>query len=229
MRSAIAARMTESKRTVPHFYVEAEIEMSPALDLVEDLNDAQEDDGVRVTVTALLVHACARALGENPRLNAVWTSDGLLEAEDVNVGVAIALDDGLLAPAVLGADRLDVRATAAAVADLVERARTGHLRPAEVGEATFTLSNLGMFDVSSFAAIVTPPQVAILAAARPIERLTLLEGELRVTNVLRATLSADHRAVDGIDAARFLESVKASLEGEGESNGKERPRDSART
>jgi pyruvate dehydrogenase E2 component (dihydrolipoamide acetyltransferase) len=221
--------MTESKQTIPHFYVEAEIEMSPALELMQRLNGDRAEGEARITVTALLIQACARALRRHPRLNAVWTSDGLLEAEDVNVGVAIALDDGLLAPALLGADRLELRETAAAVADLAERARSGKLRPAEVGEATFTLSNLGMFDVTSFAAIVTPPQVAILAAARPLERLVLTGGEHAVEHVLRATVSADHRAVDGVDVARFLESIKACLKGDGEATRKERPRDDART
>jgi pyruvate dehydrogenase E2 component (dihydrolipoamide acetyltransferase) len=228
MRSTIAARMAESKQTIPHFYIEAEIEMSSALKLVDELNSAREDGDARVTVTALLVRSCAQALREHPRLNAVWTSEGLLEAEDVNVAVAVALEDGLLAPAVLRADRLDVRGTATAVADLVDRARSERLRPAELTEATFTLSNLGMFDVTSFVAIVTPPQVAILAVARPFERLALVDEELSTRHVLRATLSADHRAVDGVDAARFLETLKACLEGKDEPTRKEGPRDSTR-
>jgi pyruvate dehydrogenase E2 component (dihydrolipoamide acetyltransferase) len=204
MRAGIAARMTESKLTVPHFYVETEIEIAPALELIEYLNETAEDGDARVTVTALLVRGCAVALREQPRLNAVWTPDGLLEAEDVNVGVAVALDEGLLAPAVLAADGLDLRETAAAVADVAERARAGKLRPAELGEATFTISNLGMFEITSFAAIVPPPQVAILATGRPQERLGLQDGEVVGRRVMHATLSADHRAVDGVDAARFL-------------------------
>src|SRR5205807_1802449 len=122
-------------------------------------------------------------------------------------GVAIGLDDGLVAPALLRADQLDLAKTAAALADLVERARSTKLRPAEMSEATFTLSNLGMFDVSAFTAIVTPPQVAILATARPVERWT---GD-GTTSLMTATLSSDHRAVDGIDAARFLETFKEAM------------------
>jgi pyruvate dehydrogenase E2 component (dihydrolipoyllysine-residue acetyltransferase) len=130
----------------------------------------------------------------------------------VNLAVAIALDHGLVAPALLGAERLDVDETATALGDLVERARGTRLRPAEMTDATFTLSNLGMFDVSAFTAIVTPPQVAILAIARPVERCLLEQGEPVRKSMLTATLSADHRALDGADAARFLETFKQAIE-----------------
>jgi pyruvate dehydrogenase E2 component (dihydrolipoamide acetyltransferase) len=163
-------------------------------------------------MTVALVRACVAALAGHRKFNAVWTPEGLLEADEINVGVAIGLDDGLVAPALLGADRLDVAETAAGLADLVERARSGRLRPAEISGATFTLSNLGMFDVSAFTAIVTPPQVAILATARPVTRW-VGDGDRPVrASIMTATLSADHRAVDGVDAARFLETFKQAME-----------------
>jgi pyruvate dehydrogenase E2 component (dihydrolipoamide acetyltransferase) len=211
MRKAIARRMTESKQQAPHFYVATEIEMDAVSELVADAN-AREPE-VRVTATAALVQACAAALRAHPQVNRVWTEDGLLETDDVNVGVAIALDEGLIAPALLGAGDFDLRETAIALRDLVERARTKKLKPAELSDATFTLSNLGMFDVSAFTAIVTPPQVAILATGRSIPRL-LPDGDggARTASVLTATLSADHRALDGAEAATFLGTLKSSLE-----------------
>jgi pyruvate dehydrogenase E2 component (dihydrolipoamide acetyltransferase) len=210
MRAAIARRMSESKREAPHFYVSTEIWMDEILSLVEE--ESETNGGVRITETAALVRACVEGLREHPRLNAVWTPGGLFQADEVNIGVAVALDGGLIAPALLGADRLGLRETAQALADLVERARSSRLRPAEVGEATFTLSNLGMFQVTSFTAIVTPPQVAILAAGRSVERVRVVDGEIAQRSVMTATLSADHRAVDGVDAARFLQTLKKTLE-----------------
>jgi pyruvate dehydrogenase E2 component (dihydrolipoamide acetyltransferase) len=210
MRAAIARRMAESKQQVPHFYVQTEVAVDGVRERLAALNE--DADASRATMTVALVRACVAALSAQPRFNSVWTEDGLFQADEVNVGIAIALDDGLVAPALLGADALDVAATAAALRDLVERARSQRLRPAELSGATFTLSNLGMFNVSAFTAIVTPPQVGILATARPIERwLFGDDGPVRA-DVMTATLSADHRAVDGVDAARFLETFKQAME-----------------
>jgi pyruvate dehydrogenase E2 component (dihydrolipoamide acetyltransferase) len=202
--------MVESKQQAPHFYVQTEVAVDGVQSRLAELN--ANGESTRITMTAALVRACAAALRAHPRLNAVWTPDGLLEASEINVGIAIALDDGLVAPALLGADHLDPPRTAAALRELAERARAGRLRPAELGGATFTLSNLGMFDVTAFTAIITPPQVAILATARPVERWTLVNGEPAPISMLTATLSADHRALDGADAARFLETFKQALE-----------------
>ena len=203
MRAGVGRRMVESKQQIPHFYVQTEVQVDALQARLAGLKER-----VRVTMTAALVRGCVAALREHRRFNAVWTPDGLLEADEINVGIAIALDDGLLAPALLGADALDVAGTASALTDLAERARSARLRPRELSDATFTLSNLGMFQVSAFTAIVTPPQVAILATARPVERLT----PARPASLLTATLSADHRAVDGADAARFLETFKQAIE-----------------
>ena len=208
MRAAIARRMQASKQEVPHFYLSTEIRMDAALAAVESLNGR---DVPRVTLSAVLVRACALSLREHPSFNAVWTSDGLALAEQVNVSVAVAVEGGLIAPAVLHADRLDVPGTAEALSDLVSRARHGKLRGAEITEGTFTVSNLGMFDVSSFAAIVTPPQVAVLATGK-IEKQPFWDGEAFVpASIMNATLSSDHRAVDGADAARFLATLHELL------------------
>jgi pyruvate dehydrogenase E2 component (dihydrolipoamide acetyltransferase) len=210
MRAAIARRMVDSKREAPHFYVETEVSMSAALEFVT--RSRGDESAPRVTVTALLARACAVALGSNPRLNAVWSERGLEQVEAVNLGVAVALDDGLIAPALLGADALTLAETAEALSDLVARARAKRLRAPELSEGTFTLSNLGMFDVSQFTAIVVPPQVAILATGRTIERPVVLDGQIVARPVMAATVSADHRALDGADVAVFLESFKSLLE-----------------
>jgi pyruvate dehydrogenase E2 component (dihydrolipoamide acetyltransferase) len=213
MRTAIARRMTKSKREAPHFYVSTEVR----LDAVEALiaAEAARQPAQRFTTTVALVRAVAVALREQPRLNSVWTDAGLLEAEEINVGVAIALEDGLIAPALLGVDRMDFRETAHALSELISRARAQKLRPAELTDATFTLSNLGMFDVSAFTAIVTPPQVAILATGRAVSRLVPANGGAETALIMSATVSADHRAVDGADAARFLQAFKLALEAPG--------------
>jgi pyruvate dehydrogenase E2 component (dihydrolipoyllysine-residue acetyltransferase) len=208
MRAGIARRMSASKREVPHFYVSTEIRLDEALIRLA----ARPAAAPKLTLTALLVRASVLALQEHPRLNAHWTDDGLVVHDEVNLAVAVALDDGLIAPALLGAELLDLEATSAALADLVERARAERLRPPELSSGTFTLSNLGMFEVTSFTAIVNPPQVAILALGRSQSLPRFVGEELRRSSVLSASLSADHRALDGADGARFLETLKRLLE-----------------
>jgi pyruvate dehydrogenase E2 component (dihydrolipoamide acetyltransferase) len=210
MRAAIARRMTDSKREAPHFYVQTEVAVDALLAELALINESGPP--ARVTVTVALALACAQTLVAHPRFNSVWTADGLIEVDEVNLGVAIALDEGLLAPAVLDARVLDVIDLAVAVRGLVERARTGKLRSRELTDATFTLTNLGGFDVSAFAAIITPPQVATLATARPVQRCLLEDGVATAVSLMTVTLSADHRVIDGVDAARWLGTFKALLE-----------------
>jgi len=201
--------MVESKSRAPHFYVETEVRMAAALERIAAL---AADDPKPPTVTALLARACAKALLEHPRLNARWIDDEPVPADEVNLGIAVALEDGLIAPALRGAEALDVRETAVRLRDLAERARTGKLKPAELSDSTFTLSNLGMFDVTRFTAIIVPPQVAIMATGKIVERLVLVDGGVESVPFLSATVSADHRAVDGADVAAFLGSFAASLQ-----------------
>jgi pyruvate dehydrogenase E2 component (dihydrolipoyllysine-residue acetyltransferase) len=215
MRRAIARRMVESKAAAPHFYLSTEIDMGAVLSLVDATNEgrARED---RITVTAFLLRAVALTLREHPAFNAAWNGDTVERWDSINIGVAIALDDGLIAPALLDCGDRDVASLAAGLADLVARTRAGKLRAPEIGEGTFTLSNLGMFDVTSFTAIITPPQVAILATARTVERPVVRDGEVVVRPIMSATLSSDHRVVDGVGAARFLGTLKGLLEAPGE-------------
>jgi pyruvate dehydrogenase E2 component (dihydrolipoamide acetyltransferase) len=211
MRAAIARRMVQSKQQAPHFYVSAELEID-ALAAAADRFNARRDPGTRTSLTAFLLKAIALTLAEHRSFNAVWEGDSLQLVDAINIGVAIALDDGLIAPAILGCEALGVEESATALADLIARTRAGRLRAPELTEGTFTLSNLGMFDVSQFTAIVVPPQVAILATAKAETRPVVRDGAVVVRRILTATLSSDHRAVDGAGAARFLGTLKGLVE-----------------
>jgi pyruvate dehydrogenase E2 component (dihydrolipoamide acetyltransferase) len=211
MRRAIARRMAESKATAPHFYLTTEVEMDALLAAVEARN-AGRDRERRVTVTAYLLRAVALTLVEHPTFNAAWNGDVVEVVDAINIGVAIALDDGLIAPALLDCRDRDVDDLAAGLADLATRTRAGKLRAPEIAEGTFTLSNLGMFEVSQFTAIITPPQVAILATARTEPRAVVRDGQVVARRMMNATLSSDHRVVDGVGAARFLGTFKGLVE-----------------
>lgn len=207
IRQAIARRMSASWTTVPHFFVSTDIDMGALTAALRD-----RDGGRPVGVSAAVIRATVLTLAEEPAFNAHWTDDGPAPRPDINVGVAIAVPGGLIAPAILHAEALDAVGVAAALADLAERARQGRARSRELTDGTFTVSNLGGFDVSSFAAIVTAPQVAILATGRAQPRPVAVGDQVVVRPVMTATLSADHRALDGADSARFLQRLKALLE-----------------
>jgi pyruvate dehydrogenase E2 component (dihydrolipoamide acetyltransferase) len=209
MRDAIARRMIESNREIPQFAVSTDVEMESALTAVEELN---RGEGEKVTLTASLIAAAVEALKEHPTFNACWEGDDLYLYDEINISVAIAVEGGLLAPALLDAGRLSIREVSRSLRDLVARAQSSKLRPAELASGTFTLSNLGMFEVSSFLALVTPPQVAVLATSAMSSVAKVSVDRVRSVPVLTATLSCDHRALDGVDAARFLKTFKDVLE-----------------
>jgi pyruvate dehydrogenase E2 component (dihydrolipoamide acetyltransferase) len=211
MRAAIARRMTQSKQQAPHVYLAAEMEMDAVLEAADRINEGRPRDR-RVSVTAFLVRALAEALPRHPLFNAVWREEGILErVETVNIGLAVAVEDGLIAPALLDCAGRSLEEVSAALRDLVERTRAGRLRAPEISDATFTLSNLGMYDISAFTAIINPPQVAILATAKIESRAVVREGEIVARRMMTATLSADHRAVDGAAAAELLVDLKSVL------------------
>jgi pyruvate dehydrogenase E2 component (dihydrolipoamide acetyltransferase) len=209
MRKAIARRMSQSKQQAPHFYVTCEIAMDAAIEATSNLNAAPDE---RITQTAVMLKTVALALADEPAFNAHWTEAGHELIDDINIGVAIDIPAGLIAPAILDCRDLDIREISVRLKDLAERAKKGKLRTTEMSDATFTLSNLGMFDVSSFTAIVTPPQVAILATGRSRPLPRVVDDEIVVRTIMTATLSSDHRAVDGVGAARFLAKLKERLE-----------------
>lgn len=211
MRRAIARRMVESKGRAPHFYLSTDVEMDALMATAERFNIGRAKEA-RLSVTAFLIRAVALTLAEHPMFNAVWNEDVVEQADSINVGVAIALDDGLIAPALIDCRDRSVEDLATALGDLVARTRIGKLRAPEINDGTFTLSNLGMFEVSAFTAIITPPQVAILATARTEARAVVRDDGVVIRRMMTATLSSDHRVVDGVGAARFLETLKGLVE-----------------
>ena len=211
MRAAIARRMVQSKTQAPHFYVSRDLEMDAALDALADLNDGRPREE-RASVSALLLKAVASTLQAFPSFNAVWSGDTLERVDAVNLGIAIDLGDGgLIAPALLRCESKSVDRLAADLRDLASRARAGKLRAPEISEGTFTLTNLGMFGVTSFTAIITPPQVATLATGATEARPVVRDGQIVIRRMMSATLSSDHRAVDGAGAARLLADIQERL------------------
>jgi pyruvate dehydrogenase E2 component (dihydrolipoyllysine-residue acetyltransferase) len=211
MRQAIARRMTESKTTAPHFYVTVEINMTEAMKMREQLN-AVAADAEKVSVNDLIVAATARTLTKFPNFNASFR-DGALEMHaQVNLGMAVALDDGLITPVLRDANKKTLKAIAAESKALGERARTNKLRADDLSGGTFTVSNLGMFGVDEFVAIINPPEAAILAAGAVMPRAIVVDGNVRAAPMMKATLSTDHRVADGAQAARFLQEFKKLLE-----------------
>jgi len=211
MRRTIARRMSESKQRVPHFYETAVVEMDGVLAGLTEANAARAP-GEHVTLTAVLVHALAATLVEHPSFNALWEGENLILHSAVNIGVAIDVPDGLIAPALIGCEGRSLESIGAGLRDLVARTKAGKIKATEWADATFTLSNLGMFEIAQFTAIVVPPQVAILAVGKVTPAAVVRDGAVVIRQVMQATLSADHRAVDGAGGARFLGTFKGHLE-----------------
>lgn len=212
MRQTIARRMAESFQQAPHFFVTTVVELDAALALRQQIN-AQVDDEEKVSVTDLLVKACALALREHPRLNASYAGTQLRVYRRIDIGIAVALEDGLLTPIIIDADHKPLGEIARVSKDLINRARTGELRPEEYQGGTFTISNLGMFGlVEHFTAVINPPQAAILAVGSIVREPVYHGDELVPVQRVRLTLSIDHRVADGAEAARFLSTVKHLLE-----------------
>jgi pyruvate dehydrogenase E2 component (dihydrolipoamide acetyltransferase) len=201
----MAERTTQSWTTVPHFFVTRDIDAT-ALNQYRDLmlDEIEFTKKIRVTHTDLLVALVSRVLLQHPRLNASWHADGIHLHDYVNMGVAIAVNDGVVAVVVPNAHTASLPEIAVRRRDLAERARAAKLRPADIADATFTLSNLGMYQVDQFSAIVTPPQAAILAVGSIVERVVAREGKPAIRPMLSITLSSDHRVADGARAAKFL-------------------------
>jgi pyruvate dehydrogenase E2 component (dihydrolipoamide acetyltransferase) len=212
MLKAVAARMSQSKQTVPHFYVESEIDMTRAMELRAELNAGLAGRGEKISVNDLIVRACAIALIEHPQAHRSYVDGRHAYHPHANVGIAVALDDGLIVPVVVAADTLSVREISAATRDLAGRAREGKLRQREIEGGTFSVSNLGMFDVANFEAIINPPESAILAVGATVARPAVVDGAIVVRQIMRVTLSCDHRACSGADGAKLLKTVKSYLQ-----------------
>jgi pyruvate dehydrogenase E2 component (dihydrolipoamide acetyltransferase) len=211
MRQAIARVTADSKRDAPHFYVTAEVDMTRAMDLRREINVALAGED-RITVNDLIVKAAAMALVKHPKFNASFQGESLRMNAGINIGIAIALEAGLMVPGIGDCAAKSLTEIAAAGKDLIQRANSGHLRNQEYSETTFSISNLGMYDVESFAAIIYPPHAAVLAVGTVKEQAVVRGGELAVAQIMKATLSTDHRVADGAEAARFLVEIKNILE-----------------
>lgn len=213
MRQAIARLTTRSKREVPHYYVTVEIDMGEAMELRRKLNQRLDPQGVRISVNDLLIKACALALVKHPAFNTSYVQDKLQQHADINVGIAIALPEGgLVVPAVLDCGAKSLVDIARATKDLIERTQAQRLREHEYTGATFSISNLGALDVDSFAAIIHPPQCAVLAVGAVRKQPVVKNDQVVVGQTMKATLSADHRLTDGLQAAQFLVELKSLLE-----------------
>ena len=212
MRQQIARVTVKSKTEKPHFYVSAEIDMTKAMALRSQVNDQLSDEGVRITVNDLIVKACIESLKKYPKFNAYYQDDGIQFNSTINIAVAIAEEEGLIVPAILDCGGKTLRDLSQMVKDLAQRSASGTLNTQEYTGGTFAISNLGMFDITSFLAIIHPPQSAVLAVGTVSDRPVVRDGELAIGKIMNATISADHRIVDGVEGAEFLIEVKRLLE-----------------
>ena len=214
VRKIIASRLQDSKQTVPHFYLTADCRIDKLLDMRKALNAASvEGEGAyKISVNDFIVKAVAKALVEVPEANAQWTEDAVLLMNNVDISVAVATPSGLITPIVRNADRLGLQGVSTTVKDLAGRARDGKLMPEEYTGGGFTISNLGMYGVKDFAAIINPPQSCILAVGAGEPRPIVVDGELAVGTVMCCTLSVDHRSVDGAVGALFMAAFKRIIE-----------------
>lgn len=214
MRKVIARRLSESKRDVPHFYLNVDCEIDTLLALRKEVNEqSPEGEGAyKVSVNDFVIKACALAMKDVPAVNASWTEEAVHQYHDVDISVAVATPGGLITPIVRNADRKGLATLSDEVKDLAVRARDGKLKPQEYQGGGFSISNLGMYGIKQFSAIVNPPQSCILAVGAGEQRPVVKNGELAVAAVMSCTLSVDHRTVDGAVAAEFLQVVKRYIE-----------------
>jgi pyruvate dehydrogenase E2 component (dihydrolipoamide acetyltransferase) len=213
MQRVIAERMTEAKQHIPHFYATVEIKMDAAMALRKQLNEQLEEEGLKLSVNDFVMKACAVALRNYPNLNALYTSKGIELHEKVDMAMAVALDAGLLTPVIRDIGSKGLAMISRESKDLANRAREGGLTPEEYQGATFTVSNMGMFGVESFTAIINPPQAAIVAVSSIEQRPAFDEnGEVEPGSFMKLTLSADHRVANGRDGALYMSEVKRTLE-----------------
>jgi pyruvate dehydrogenase E2 component (dihydrolipoamide acetyltransferase) len=214
MRKTIAKRLSESKQTVPHFYLSADIEMDEVFKVRKELNDRAQARGedYKLSVNDFIIRACALALKRVPQANAAYNGSSALFFEHADVSVAVAIEGGLITPVIKKAETKGLATISRDMKDLAKRARDGKLKPEEYQGGTFSLSNLGMFGITNFQAIINPPQACILAVGKSEQRPVVKDGALSVATMMSCTLSVDHRVVDGAIGANFLSELKKLLE-----------------
>ena len=212
MRKTIAARLTEAKQTIPHFYLRRDIELDALLALRKQMNVRGEARGVKLSVNDYIIKACAIALQEVPDCNAVWAGDRILKFKASDVAVAVAIDGGLFTPVVRDADTASLSVISGSMKDLAGRARDKKLAPHEYQGGSFAISNLGMFGIDNFDAVINPPHGSILAVGAGVQKPVVKGGELAIATVMSVTLSCDHRVIDGALGAQFVDAIKRNLE-----------------
>ncbi|MBV8188108.1 MAG: pyruvate dehydrogenase complex dihydrolipoamide acetyltransferase [Alphaproteobacteria bacterium] len=212
IRKVIARRMLESKQTVPHFYLTVDLEIDALLAARQAINAVAEKKGTKVSVNDMMIKACAKALRDHPECNASWTEDEMIQYGAVDIAVAVATDRGLITPIVRSADMKGLAQIASEMKDLAGRAKIGKLKLEEFQGGGFTISNLGMFGIDSFAAIINPPQAMILAVGKGEERAVVRKGQVVARNMMSCTLAVDHRVVDGAMGAQWLQTLRAYVE-----------------
>lgn len=213
MRRTIAARLTEAKQTIPHFYLRREVRLDALMTFREQLNKQLENRGVKLSVNDFIIKACALALQAVPNANAVWAGDRMLRLKPSDVAVAVAVDGGLFTPVLRDADQKSLSALSAEMKDLASRAKTKKLAPHEYQGGSFAISNLGMMGIENFDAVINPPHGSILAVGAGIRKpVVLADSSIGVATVMSMTLSVDHRVIDGALAAEFLKAIVENLE-----------------
>ena len=213
MRKTIAARLTEAKQTIPHFYIRRDINIDSLMTLRAQANCQLEPGGVNLSVTDFIIKACAMALQSIPTANCVWTEECLLQLSASDIAVAVAIDGGLITPVIKDADQKSLSDLSAEMKDLASRARSKKLAPYEYQGGSFSISNLGMFGIENFDAVINPPQSAILAVGAGKKRPVVdQDGQIDVATIMSVTMSVDHRAIDGALGARLLAAIVANLE-----------------
>ena len=216
IRKVIARRLTEAKSTIPHFYVSMDVELDALIEIMDKLNGKspprESPDWYFITINDFVIKAVALTLRQHPQVNAAWTDDGMALFDDVDVSVAVAIPDGLITPIVRKADQKGLLTISREMKDLAARARAGKLKPDEFQGGGFSISNMGMFGVSEFSAIINPPQAAIMAVATGAKRPVVKNDQLAIATVMTVTLSVDHRVVDGALGATFLRTFKRTIE-----------------
>ena len=208
----MAERTTKSWTTVPHFFLVREVDAGALLAARDKLlPQIEKARGVRLTQTDLLVALAGARAGPASALNASWAEGGIRLNQEINVGIAMAVEDAVVATVIRHADKTELAEIAVQRRDMAERARAGRLQPADIAGATFTISNLGMYNVDAFSAIISPPQAAILAVGRIADRVVPVEGKPGIRPMMTLTLSSDHRVVDGARAAQFLDELAEAI------------------
>jgi pyruvate dehydrogenase E2 component (dihydrolipoamide acetyltransferase) len=216
MRKIIAQRLSDSKRNIPHFYLTLEFDADPLFEMRQklnsDLNGVNDKNELKISFNDLIVKAASLSLQRHPAVNSSWRGDHIVEYGRIDIGIAVSVEGGLITPYVRNADQLPLSALAGRIRDLSRKARERKLKPEDYTEGTFTISNLGMFGTTEFAAIINEPEAALLAVGGLVEKPVVKKGAVIPGKTMKVTLCCDHRVVDGAEGARFLETFRKLVE-----------------